>query len=86
VEHYESKRDFFEPKARKNPLTCQYYAKDFLGLTKDLGIKNCRCEYPCEKGKAERINGVIKNNYFKNRKINNYVELGKRSLPKCVTL
>lgn len=55
----------------------QYYAKDFLRLTKDLGIKNSMCEYPWENGKAERINGVIKNNYLKHRKINNYDELVK---------
>lgn len=40
----------------------QYYDKEFLNLTKEKGIKNSMCEYPWENGKAERINGVIKNN------------------------
>ncbi len=35
------------------------------------------CEYAWENGKAERINGVIKNNYLKHRNINTYEELVK---------
>lgn len=35
------------------------------------------CEFAWENGKAERINGVIKNNYLKHRKINNYSDLTK---------
>ncbi|MBK8747332.1 MAG: transposase [Saprospiraceae bacterium] len=35
------------------------------------------CEYPWENGKAERINGVIKNNYLVHRKIEDYSQLCK---------
>lgn len=55
----------------------QYYDKEFLNLTLELKIKNSMCEYPWENGKAERINGVIKNNYLKHRNINNFEELQK---------
>ena len=33
------------------------------------------CQYPWENGKAERINGVIKNNYLIHRNINSYEQL-----------
>ena len=55
----------------------QYYDKAFLEKTKQLGIINSMCEYPWENGKAERINGVIKNNYLRHRTINNFSELVK---------
>lgn len=53
----------------------QYYDKAFLKLTESHGIKNSMCIYPWENGKAERINGVIKNNYLKHRVINNFEDL-----------
>ena len=55
----------------------QYYDTDFLALTKLYEITNSMCEYAWENGKAERINGIIKNNYLKHWKINNYEELVK---------
>ena len=55
----------------------QYYAKEFLKLTGKAGIVNSMCEYPWENGKAERLNGVIKNNYLIHRNINNFEELSK---------
>jgi len=55
----------------------QYYATSFLELTKMAGIINSMCEYPWENGKAERINGVIKNNYLVHRKIEDYSQLCK---------
>ena len=55
----------------------QYYAKEFLEITREHKIRNSMCEYAWENGKAERINGVIKNNYLIHRKINNFVELEK---------
>jgi putative transposase len=42
----------------------QYYSKDFRELTNAYNITNSMCEYACENGKAERLNGVIKNNLF----------------------
>jgi transposase InsO family protein len=53
----------------------QYYAKEFLVETKRLGIKNSMCEFAWENGKAERINGIIKNNYLKHRSIKSYEQL-----------
>lgn len=47
----------------------QYYAKVFLEVTKRYQIKNSMSEYAWENGKAERINGVIKNNYLIHRTI-----------------
>jgi len=35
------------------------------------------CIYPWENGKSERLNGIIKNNYLKHRKIATYQELVK---------
>lgn len=55
----------------------QYYDKSFLKLTSKYNIKNSMCEYGWENGKAERINGVIKNNYLKHRNIQNFEELVK---------
>lgn len=55
----------------------QYYDKAFLCLTKEMEIQNSMCETAWENGKAERINGVIKNNYLKHRRINTFEELVK---------
>ena len=55
----------------------QYYDKAFLSLTKKHKFKNSMCEYAYENGKAERINGVIKNNYLKHWNIKSYTELVK---------
>ena len=43
------------------------------------------CEFAYENGKAERINGIIKNNYLKHRSIKNYQELVKE-LDRSVSL
>jgi len=53
----------------------QYYDKDFLLLTKKHKIISSMCQYPWENGKAERINGVIKNNYLIHRFINSFEQL-----------
>jgi putative transposase len=63
----------------------QYYDKAFLKLTQNYGMKNSMCEFAWENGKAERINGVIKNNYLKHLKITSYEELVKE-LDRCVQL
>jgi putative transposase len=42
----------------------QYYDDNFLALTKRHKFKNSMCEYAWENGIAERVNGVIKNNYL----------------------
>jgi putative transposase len=53
----------------------QYYDKEFLKLTHKHKMKNSMCEFAWENGKAERINGVIKNNYLRHRNIQSYQEL-----------
>lgn len=53
----------------------QFYAREFLKLTSEHGIINSMCKTAWENGKAERINGVIKNNYLKHRTINNFDQL-----------
>lgn len=53
----------------------QYYDKQFLLLTKRYKFSNSMCEFAYENGKAERINGVIKNNYLHHWKISNLKEL-----------
>lgn len=53
----------------------QYYENEFLELTEELKFKNSMCEYPWDNGKAERINGVIKNNYLIHRGINSFSKL-----------
>lgn len=55
----------------------QYYDMEFLRLTQKLGLRNSMCEYPWENGKAERINGIIKNNYLTHRNIDSFDELKK---------
>lgn len=63
----------------------QYYDKEFLKLTAAYGIKNSMCIYSWENPYAERINGVIKNNYLVHRSIENYEEL-KKEVDRAVNL
>jgi len=63
----------------------QYYDKAFLELTKKYKFRNSMCEYAYENGKAERINGIIKNNYLKHRNIKNFEQLQKE-LDRSVSL
>ena len=53
----------------------QYFDKEFLKLTSLHQFKNSMCEFAWENGQAERINGVIKNNYLIHRTIKSYEEL-----------
>lgn len=55
----------------------QYYDREFLKLTQEMKFENSMCEYPWDNGKAERINGVIKNNYLRHREITSFDELQK---------
>ena len=55
----------------------QYYDKEFLKLTGKYNIVNSMCEYAWENGKAERLNGVIKNNYLTHKSISDFKELKK---------
>lgn len=42
----------------------QYFDQGLLKRTQELKMLNSMCEYPWENGKAERVNGIIKNNYL----------------------
>jgi len=53
----------------------QYYDKAFLELTEDFKIDNSMCKYAWENPFAERINGVIKNNYLKHWQIKTFSQL-----------
>lgn len=53
----------------------QYYDQQFLKLTKHYKFSNSMCEFAYENGKAERVNGVIKNNYLQYWVITNLKEL-----------
>lgn len=53
----------------------QYYAEVFLSITSQAGICNSMCEFAWENGKAERINGIIKNNYLKYQSIKTFTQL-----------
>jgi transposase InsO family protein len=53
----------------------QYYDTHFILLTRKYNIISSMCQYPWENGKAERINGVIKNNYLIHRNINSFEQL-----------
>ena len=62
----------------------QYYCKDFRALTKDLGMINSMTEEKVyENAHAERLNGIIKNNYLYPYGPNNRASL-KRLLAKAV--
>jgi transposase InsO family protein len=55
----------------------QYYCKEFLALTQEYGFKNSMCEFSYENGMVERLNGVIKNNYLKLKRIESLKDLIK---------
>lgn len=56
----------------------QYYDQSFLALTTLYKFQNSMCEFAYENGKAERINGVIKNNYLKHWEIKDLGQLTKQ--------
>jgi len=55
----------------------QYFDKIFLEITKTQNLRNSMCEYPWDNGKAERINGIIKNNYLMHWNIRSFDALLK---------
>lgn len=63
----------------------QYYDKQFLKYTNKHQFRNSMCEYAYENGKAERINGIIKNNYLVHMQIRTFPEL-QNSVDRAVTL
>lgn len=61
----------------------QYYAKEFLTLTSDLGMVNSMAEEVYQNSHAERINGIIKNSYLAGYNPQNEAEL-KKDLARAV--
>jgi hypothetical protein len=55
----------------------QYYDKAFLALTKQYHFRNSMCEMAYENGRAERVNGIIKNNYLVHYPIKTFEQLEK---------
>jgi len=55
----------------------QYYCHEFLKITAEYNITNSMCIYPWENPFAERINGIIKNNYLIHRDIKTFEGLKK---------
>ena len=55
----------------------QYYSKEFLALTQHYGFQNSMCEFSYDNGMVERLNGVIKNNYLKHKRIESLKNLIK---------
>lgn len=53
----------------------QYYCKEWIALTKRARITNSMCESPYENAHAERINGIIKNDYLVGYGPENFLEL-----------
>ncbi len=56
----------------------QYYDHAFLELTKKYRFRNSMCEFAYQNGKAERVNGVIKNNYLRHWEIEDLAQLTKQ--------
>ena len=63
----------------------QYYSKQLPQLTQRHHFRNSMCTYSWENGKAERVNGVIKNNYLYHRHIDGYDSL-KKEVDRAVSL
>jgi transposase InsO family protein len=55
----------------------QYYSKEFTDITSKYSFINSMCVYPWENPYAERINGVIKNNYLIHKGIKTFEGLKK---------
>jgi putative transposase len=63
----------------------QYYDKEFLSYTRHHQMRNSMCELAYENGKAERLNGIIKNNYLKFYETKTFEQLHK-NVDRAVTL
>ena len=63
----------------------QYYCKEFLSLTKKQGLDNSMGKTAYENPHAERLNGIIKNNYLKPYNPTTPIEL-RAALAKAVRM
>jgi putative transposase len=55
----------------------QYYCKEFVGLLRSLNITSSMAEDVWDNSTAERLNGIIKNEYLIHRQIRNMRDLNK---------
>lgn len=69
------KKDKFKGLIFHSDAGGQFYDKVFLELTAKHEIENSMCKYAWENPFAERINGVIKNNYLKHWDIKTFSQL-----------
>lgn len=53
----------------------QYYCKEWLALTRENNFRNSMCNSPYENPHAERINGIIKNDYLVGYNPKTYIQL-----------
>ena len=58
----------------------QYYCKEWLALTTNHRMQNSMCESPYENPHAERINGIIKNDYLSGYSPASFDQLTKMTL------
>jgi putative transposase len=63
----------------------QYYCKEFLRVLRNNKISSSMAEVVYDNAHAERINGIIKNNYLIHQRINTFDEL-RKELDRCVKL
>lgn len=63
----------------------QYYSKGFLAMTTELGMRNSMCLSALDNPNAERINGIIKNDYLRPKAPQTFDQL-KRELDRSVQL
>jgi transposase InsO family protein len=55
----------------------QYYSSDFLSITKKYEIQNSMCKEAYQNPQAERLNGIIKNNYLNHWHPSSEVQLNR---------
>lgn len=63
----------------------QYYSKDFVAITRKLKMRNSMCLTALQNPNAERINGIIKNDYIIPKQPQTWEQL-KRELDRAVHL
>ena len=55
----------------------QYYSSEFLTISRRHGIRNSMCKEAYQNPQAERLNGIIKNNYLRHWSTSNEQQLHK---------
>lgn len=58
---------------------CQYYSKDFIKILREHGVQSSMAESVYENPAAERVNGIIKNEYLIHRHMQSMKQLTKET-------